>query len=88
MYLWFLGYPLIISLNFLHNFDWVFPGPISIRIDILRAQLLLHFSTEHLETMHTCSTWSEDVHVFGLSSHYLYSTFRTFIKLDFLGVTK
>ena len=42
----------------------LFPGSISIRTDILWAQLLLDFSTDHLETMHTCSIWSEDVHLF------------------------
>ena len=40
----------------------------------------LDFSTDHLETIHTCSTWSEDVHVVrGLSCLYLFfSTLRTF----------
>ena len=36
--------------------------PISIRKDTLYmyVQLLLEFFTELLETMHICSTWSED----------------------------
>ena len=52
---------------------------ISIRIDILWPQLLLSFYTDQLETMHTCSTWSEDVHrVFGLSCHYLFFNFLLF----------
>ena len=58
---------------------YFFPSPVSIRIDILCAQLLLDFSIDHLETMHTCSTWSENVCVIlGLSCHYLFSTFYTF----------
>ena len=48
-----------------------FSGPMTIRIDTLWEQLLLEFSTDHFETMHTCSTWSVDVHVaLGLSSHF------------------
>ena len=36
--------------------------------------------------MHTCSTWSEDVHgVLGLSSHYFLSTFSTFLTYFFPG---
>ena len=42
-------------------------------------QFLLDFSTDHLETIHSCSTWNENVHVvLGLSCHYLFSTFCTF----------
>ena len=37
-----------------------FPGPFSIGIDTLWAQLLLEFFTNHFETMHICSTCSED----------------------------
>ena len=49
------------------------------RIDILWAQLLLGFSTDHLETMHICFTWTEDVHVvLGLSCHYLFFRFLLF----------
>ena len=33
----------------------------SFRIDTLWTQLLLVFSTDHFETMHTYSTWSVDV---------------------------
>ena len=70
------------SLNFLsvffYFFNLDFSRSISIRIDILWAQLL-DFSTNHLETMHTCSTWSEDLHVvLGLSCPYLFSTFLLF----------
>ena len=72
----------VIPLFFLSSFfsvfrlSFFFPGPISIRIDILCVQLLLSVSTDHLETMHICSTWSEDVHVvLGLSCHYLFSLF-------------
>ena len=60
---------------------YFFPGPISIRTDILWAQLLLDFSTDYLETMHTCSTWSEDVRVvLGYSAiiFFFLSTFCTF----------
>ena len=56
-------------INFSHFFDKFFPGPISIGIDTLWAQLLLEFSTNHFGTMHICSTWSEDVPVvLGFSS--------------------
>ena len=55
------------SYNFLSTFSifstWFFLGPVSIKTYILWAQLLLDFSTDHLETMHTCSSWSEDVHI-------------------------
>ena len=52
---------------------------ISIRIDTLWVQLILEFSTDHFETIHTCSTWSEDVHVvLGLSSRYFYQLFFYF----------
>ena len=45
-----------------------FPGQITIRIFTLWAQLLLEFSTDHFDTMHT---WSVDVHVvLGFSSYY------------------
>ena len=56
-----------------------FPGSISIRINILWAQLLLNFSTDHLETMHTFSTWPEHVHVvFGVILPLSFSCFCTF----------
>ena len=62
----------------------MYPDPISIRIDILWVQLLLDFSTDHLETMHTFSTWSKDVHVvLDLSCHYLFSTCCFFFQLSF-----
>ena len=68
------GFVVILHLffiNFFHFFDLIFPGPICIGIDTLRVQLLLQFSTNHSETMHICSTWSEDVHVvLGLSSYH------------------
>ena len=61
-------------LSFLLLFRFIFfLGPISIRIYILWAQLLLGFSTDHLETMRAYSIRSENVHmVFGLSCHYLF----------------
>ena len=67
-------------INFFYFFDVVFfSGQITIRIDTLWAQLLLEFSTDHFETMHTCSTWSVDVHVvLGISFHFFLSTFFTF----------
>ena len=54
-----------------------FSGQITIRIeDTLWAQLLLEFSPDHFETMHTCSSWSVHVQVvLGLSSLYFLSTF-------------
>ena len=56
----------------------LFSGQITIRIT-LWAQLLLEFSTEHFETMHTCSTWSVDVHaVLGLSSLFFVNFFLLF----------
>ena len=36
------------------------------------AQLLLVFSTNHFETMHICSTWSEDVRVVLVRSYLSY----------------
>ena len=85
-----LGLSSSFFINFFHFFDSFFAAPISIRIDILWAQLLLDFSTDHLETMHT---WSEDVHVvLGLSCHYLFLTFCFFFffffNLVFLVVTR
>ena len=72
---------LLLFLHFRLNF---FPCPICIRIDIWWVQLPLDFSTDHLETMHTCSTWSEDEHVvLGFSCHYLFSTFCTLSTLFF-----
>ena len=72
MCIWFWGYSTIFYINFFYVFDLVFQGSIIIRIDTLWTQFLLQFSTDNLETMHTCSTWSVDVHmVLGLSSHYL-----------------
>ena len=48
-----------------------FSGSLSFRINILWAQLLLELSTDHFETMHICSTESEDFRVvLGLSSYY------------------
>ena len=41
---------------FFSFFFLLFPGSICIRIDTLWAQILLEFSTDHFETMHTCST--------------------------------
>ena len=51
---WFWGYPPTIFFYhfFYFFFPYFFPGPISIRIDTLWAQLLLEFSTDHSETMH------------------------------------
>ena len=62
-------------------FRHFFSGQIINRIDTLLAQLLLEFSTDHFETMPTCSTWSEDVHaglgLYSLNLLFL-STFSTF----------
>ena len=74
MCMWFWGYPPIIFINFfffffffffsfLYFFDLVFQDLITINLDLMWAQHLLDFSTDHLETMHTCSTWYEDVRV-------------------------
>ena len=70
---WFWGHPPIIFYQLSSTFfDLVFfPGPISIGIDTLWAQLLLEFFTNHFETMHICSTWTEDVRVvLGLSTYH------------------
>ena len=68
----------------LTSFLYFFPGSITIRIDTLWAQLLLEFSIDHFETMHTCSTWSVDVHVvLGLSSRYFYQFFFYFFYFVF-----
>ena len=57
-------------INFFHFFYLDFPGLISIGIDTLWAQLLLELSTDHFETMHICSTWSEELClVLGLTSY-------------------
>ena len=75
--------------TFFRFLDLVFPGPINIRIGNLWAQLLLDFSTDHLETKCTCSTWSEDVHVvLELSCHYLFFNFLHFFNLVFSVVTR
>ena len=56
-----------------------------VRLLCVWAQLL-EFSTDHFETMHTCSTWSVDVHeVLELSSHYFYQLFLLF-RLSFSQV--
>ena len=55
----------------------LFSGQITIRMDTLWVQLHLEFSTDHFETMHTCSTLSVNVRVvFGLSSVIFYQLFR------------
>ena len=69
------GFGIILPLFFINFFHvyWLsfFSGPISIGIDTLWAQLLLEFFTNHFETMHICSTWSEDVRVvLGLSFYH------------------
>ena len=75
-----LGLSCYFFINLFHFFDLVFfSGPITVRIDTLREQFLLEFSTHHFETLHTCSTWTVGVHVvLGLSSHYFLSTFSAF----------
>ena len=84
MYIWFWGYPPEIFINFFHFFNLVFFTG-QIRIDTLWAQLLLEFSTDHFETMHTCSTWSVDAHVLlGLFSFYFYQLFPLF-QLSFFS---
>ena len=58
----------------------------TIRIGTLKALLLLEFSSDHFETMYSCSTWSVDVHVvYGLSSDYFLPTFSTFSTQFFSG---
>ena len=71
MVLGFCHYFFIIFFCF-HFFGLVFRGPISIGIDTLWAQLFLEFSTNHFETMHIFSTWSENVYV--VLGIYSYST--------------
>ena len=61
--MWFLSYSPMIFYLLIPLFRLSFPGPINTRLDTLWAHLLLDFSTDHLETIHTYSTWSEDVHV-------------------------
>ena len=67
--------------TFFYFLTYLFPGLISIRIDNLEAQLLLQLFTDHFETMHTFSTWSEDVRVVLSYSTILFlnffSTFST-----------
>ena len=70
----FMGYAPIIFINF---FDLVFSGSITIRYLVgATPPRVFH----RFETMHTCSTWSVDMHVvLGLSSDYFLSTFTTFL---------
>ena len=71
--------PLYFNHFFFYFFDLVFSGSISIIIDTLWVQLLLEVFTDHLETTRTCSTWSENVHVFfGLSCRYRFFNFLLF----------
>ena len=89
MCMWFWRYPPVIFYQQFSTFSTeYFPGPISIRIDTLWAQILLEFSTDHFETMNTCSTWSVDVHVgLVLSSHYFYQLFIfLFFRLIFFQI--
>ena len=63
---------------------YFFPGPISIRIDVGATPPRLFFFTDHLETMRTCSTWSEDVHVvLGLSCHSFFFNYLHFFNFFF-----
>ena len=70
----------VILLLFLSTFSTkFFPGSVSIKIDILWAQLLLDLSTYHLETMHTFSNWSEDEHmVYGYPIIFFFELFALF----------
>ena len=85
MCIWFWGYPLVVLCQLFSLFRvfffffFFFSGQITIRIETFCAQLRLEFSTDHFETMHTCSTWPLDVHVvLDLSSSYFLSTFSSF----------
>ena len=73
------GFRVILLLCFYQHFPlfstYFFPGLISFKIDTLLAQLL-QLSTDQFETMHTCSTLSEDVRVvLGLFSRYFFFNF-------------
>ena len=70
MCVWFCGYPPIIFYQLFTLYTYFFPGPISIGVDTLWAQLLLEFYTNHFKTMHICATWSEDVRVVSRLSSY------------------
>ena len=81
---WFWGYHsiifIIIIIHFFPLFQHCFPGLISIRIHTLWAELPLQLSTDHFETIHTCSICSEDVHVvLGLFCHYFFQLFPLFL---------
>ena len=66
MCVWSLGYPPIFSDQLYSAFSaYFFPNPICIRIYTLWTQLLLDFSANHLETMRTCSAWSNMCVWFG-----------------------
>ena len=67
------------------QFYVLFPGSITSRIDILWAQLLLEFSTDHFETMGTCSTLSVNVHMVLELSSLFYQFFLLF-QLSFFQV--
>ena len=71
-------------INFFYFFDLVFSRFDSIRTDTLWAQLLLEFSTDHFETMWTCSASSVNVHVvLGLLSFYFLSIFSDLLLIKF-----
>ena len=78
---------LLFFLNFFHLFNWHFSRSDYVRIDTLWAQLLLQLSTDHFETMHTCSIWSEDVRViFGLFCNFSLSLFFFFNFFTFFDL--
>ena len=86
MCIWFWGYPPLFFINFFlfYYLIFFFSGQITIRIDTLRVQLFLEFSTHHFETRHTCSTWCVDVLVaLGLSSHFFLINFFYFFNMFF-----
>ena len=68
-------------LLFRHNFFQIRPI-----LKTFWTQFRLEVSTNHFETMHTCSTWSVNVHVvLILSSHYFYQLFPLFLLSFFPG---
>ena len=82
MCVWFGGFLPLFFIDFCLFFDLVFSGPISFKINTLWAQRFLELSADHFETVHACSTRSENVHVVLLLSYfYFLLTFFNLLNL-------
>ena len=70
---------LLSFINFVCLFDLVF----FVLVQLVLEKLLLDFSANHLETVHSCFTWSEDVYDFGAILPLSVSNFLHFFNLVF-----